>query len=114
MYAGKTGSFPVLKGKGAEIRGLSKPLLDACEHFLNDGNQQDRQIKLCLRMVVAMEGVLDDHREDYRLPQVQYNPKASSLACVKTIAESKSWNSHVAKCCSNKLSEKTQPKDNCS
>ena len=112
MYAGKTGSFPVLKGKGAEIRGLSKPLLDACEHFLNDGNQQDRQIKLCLRMVVAMEGVLDDHREDYRLPQVQYNLKASSL--VKTIAESKSWNSHVAKCCSNKLSEKTQPKDNCS
>ena len=80
MYTGPGDAFPCIKGKGAEIRGLAKPLLDACEHFLGQINQQHRQIQLCLKMVVAMENVLDDHPEDYRLPEVQYTLIASTLA----------------------------------
>ena len=73
MYAGKPNAFPVLKGKGAEIRHLALPLLVACGDFLDDAVEQHKWMKLLLKMAIDMETLLDFHRDEYRFPEQAAN-----------------------------------------
>ena len=69
MFYNGGGKFPKLKGKANELRHLCGALFRCFDRHKDGGNAQDKQIKTMLSLVVRMEKTLDDHREDYTLPE---------------------------------------------
>ena len=55
------GGFPKLKGRAAELRGLAAPLLHTFSILMDEGNLQQRQMRLALKMLVRLEELLDEH-----------------------------------------------------
>lgn len=68
MYDQGPQTFPLLKGKGAEIRSLCGPLLRAFEGLMDTAKKEERWMKLLLSMAVKAETILDNHAGDYKLP----------------------------------------------
>ena len=68
MFLAKPDSFPVLKGKAAELRHLPGPLLTVCEKFMDNAVKQHKQIILMLKLALEMETILDTHVGYYSLP----------------------------------------------
>ena len=69
MFGGQeNGSFPLLKGKAAEIRHFGPALSSAFEHFMDHTNQQHQQIMLIFKSILNIELILDHHAAEYRFP----------------------------------------------
>ena len=61
--------FPILKGKGAEIKHFAKPLHSVFEQYMGASCLQDRQIFAGLTACLDMEHLLDTHKDDYIMPK---------------------------------------------
>ena len=60
--------FPMLKGKGAEVRHLGRPLLRVFQQHMDAETRQHKQIKMALDFSVQIEEILDVHEDLYALP----------------------------------------------
>ena len=72
MIVRKQGA-PKLRGKGAEIRHLSRPILNIWAAKMNEGLEVHRKIHLLLKLNANAEQLLTEHRQHFTLP-----PKAAS------------------------------------
>lgn len=61
-------SFPLLKGKAAEVRGLALPLCRVVEILLDDTEQVHRWVKKLMLAIVQIEQILTIHKEAFCLP----------------------------------------------
>ena len=69
MYSpSKATSFPELKAKAAEVRHLAEPLHALCQELLNGDNEVHKNMVLIMKMAVNMESVMDEHKDEFRLP----------------------------------------------
>ena len=68
MFKGDPKTYPVLKGKAAEIRHVGQPLLDAFTVFMDSSSVVQRQIKLALECSVRFEEILDENITQHVLP----------------------------------------------
>ena len=69
MYGpAKPTSFPELKAKAAEVRHLAGPLHALCGELLDGHNEVHKQMTLIMKMAVQMEDIMDEHKDDFRLP----------------------------------------------
>ena len=68
MIVRKTGA-PKLRGKGAEIRHLSRPILNIWAANMNAALETHRKIHLMLKLNANAEQLLTEHREDFTLPR---------------------------------------------
>ena len=69
MFQPRAGHFPVLRGKGAEIKHLVGALLAACHEILDSSDDIHKQMLLMLQAARTMEDVLDSHKDLYKLPK---------------------------------------------
>ena len=75
MFAPATGQFPRLKGRGAEVRGLGRPLLHVFRILMDASSMQQRQMRLALEFLAKLEDLLDQHT-----PNIWRWPAAASAA----------------------------------
>lgn len=68
MFMGAGGSFPQLKGRAAEVKGLAHPLCKCVEDFLDDGSQVHKWMKKLMLAIVQIEEILTLHCDEYVLP----------------------------------------------
>jgi hypothetical protein len=81
MYNPQGTKFPQLKAKASEVRSLCVPLRDVADRHLEAGVPVQNQMRLALRCVAEMEGVLGEHRACYVWP-----PEAAELFIQLTYA----------------------------
>ena len=67
---GKKVKFPLLKGKGAEIKALMPALEWTWGNLMDPENPQHKEVLVALQCSVFMDKVLDDHRDADVLPKV--------------------------------------------
>ena len=60
---GRKSTYPKLKGRGAEIKGLALPLLAVWSKFKRD-TVHDRKVQKALSLLCDMQHILDDWKED--------------------------------------------------
>jgi hypothetical protein len=61
-------NFPSLKGKAAEVKDLTVPLLVAAHKHLDAENDVHKLILKGLEMCTRMEELLERHKDEYRFP----------------------------------------------
>jgi len=60
--------YPRLKGRGAEVKHLAKPLLAIWEKIRRPGNIEDGRIFLALRSLCQIHDVIDEYSKELFLP----------------------------------------------
>ena len=68
--ASPNASFPVLKGKAAEIRALTPALYSCWCTYMDPGDTQHKEIKIALACSVRVDKILDEQKGAYALPAV--------------------------------------------
>ena len=85
-----TASYPMLKGRAAEIRHLGPPLLAAWRHYADMSDMAHKQVEIALSSCVEMELIVDRHVEDPTLPpddaQKFHDAVFDFLACYSYLA----------------------------
>ena len=72
MYTSGNKDFPKMKTKAAETKDLTRPLLHCWNKWMDRTDKQHKQVRLMLQMVEKIEGVLEDNKSDYKLPDDVY------------------------------------------
>lgn len=68
MFQATRTTFPCLKAKGAEIKHLASPLKHVWLLYMDTGNEQHGVIKRLFLLIEKIEGILDNHKHEFRLP----------------------------------------------
>ena len=61
-------NFPLLKGKGAEVKHFLIPLSQVFQRHMDREIETHRQIKAILGVAVGMEDILDQYKHSHRFP----------------------------------------------
>ena len=82
-----TTTFPMLKGKAAQIRHVLRPMLKVCRKFLNNTDREHKRIIEMFECAIRMEDAMDEHVGCYALPTdvaAQYKADADKFIRLNT------------------------------